>query len=266
MPIFGYQFLPRTPEIIAERRIHLDRYANLAQGSQLTVHLIILLYTLVTSSAHQKHAGRSQKGTFARVSRSLSASLSVRLAEYGTYGQWIFGLGWATWLGFLCIRETAPDYLHLTKRFGLIAASQLPIHYLLAMPHPYSPLQLLRKGSYRANMSLHQVTGRIILSFFAAHVVLYSYAFVQMSIFWQSVRNPKITVGLISAGILFVLGVTSTGLFRRRQYRWFYRVHVTGSSIILVLLFFHVEHIRIYLLESAVVVITNAALKFFSSR
>jgi DMSO/TMAO reductase YedYZ heme-binding membrane subunit len=158
------------------------------------------------------------------------------------------------------------DYLHLTKRFGIIAASQLPIHYLLAMPHPYSPFQLLRKDSYRLNMSIHQVTGRIILMFIAAHVLLYSICFARMNIFWQSVRQPKILVGLISAGILCTLGITSTPFFRRRHYRWFYKVHVTGSIVILPLLFLHVEHLRIYLLESEVVVVMNVVLRVFSSR
>jgi hypothetical protein len=73
-------------------------------------------------------------------------------------------------------------------------------------------------------------------------------------------------VALISAGILCTLGITSTGFFRRRHYRRFYRVHVVGSVIILPLLFFHVEHLRIYLLESAIVVMMNAVLRVFSSR
>ena len=149
----------------------------------------------------------------------------------------------------------------ITKRFGIIAASQLPIHYLLAMPYPNSPLRLLFKAPRSLNLALHKVTGKIIIAFFAAHVTLYSSAFVQMGLFWSSVTQFKIIVAVISASILFVLGATSAGFFRRSNYWWFYRVHVVGSVVILPLLFFHVSHIRLYLYESGAVVLANALLR-----
>lgn len=146
------------------------------------------------------------------------------------------------------------DYLHLTKRFGLIAASQLPIHYLLAAT----------KNSYRLNMSLHKVTGKIVIAFFALHISLYSIFFVQFGIFWNTIQQSYIVVALTSAGILFVLGITSIQFFRRRYYWWFYKLHVVGSAVVLPLLFFHVNPIRIYLFESAAVLVTNALLRMIS--
>ena len=158
------------------------------------------------------------------------------------------------------------DYLHLTKRFGLIAASQLPIHYLLAATHRHPPLQLLVKSSYKLNISLHKVTGMIVIAFFAIHILFYSIFFVKLDIFWESVKYSNIVVAMISAGILFILGITATRFFRRRHYWWFYKLHVIGSALVLPLLFFHVNHIRIYLFESAAVLIINAVLRTFSSR
>jgi hypothetical protein len=112
MSSFGYKFLPKTPELIVERRIRLDRYANLAQASQLIVHLVILFYGHAASTTANKRAGKSQKDITAvrtRVARSFSSKLSLGVGRgYGTYGQWMFGLVWAAWLGFLCIVETAP--------------------------------------------------------------------------------------------------------------------------------------------------------------
>ncbi|OKL58379.1 hypothetical protein UA08_06067 [Talaromyces atroroseus] len=253
----GYEFLPKTPELVEQRRIALDWYANLAQTSQLTVHLVILICELVQVRKFTKKS--RQRGDAAVLARNLKFTLSTEVVKgYGTYGQWVFGIAWTAWLGFLCITETAPDYLHLTKRFGLVAASQLPIHYLLAA----TPLQLaLRSSSYRPNMSLHKVTGKIIIAFFAVHMSLYSICFVQMGIFWKSVQQPNIVVALISAGILFIIGSTATQFFRRRYYSWFYMLHVIGSTLVLPLLFFHVNHIRIYLFESAAVLIINAVLR-----
>lgn len=112
MSYFGYKFLTKTPELIVQRRIQLDRYANLAQISQLIVHLIILFCNFVASVPASKLAGKSQKGNvavLARIASSLNFKLGVKVGRgYGTYGQWIFGLAWTAWLGFLCIAETAP--------------------------------------------------------------------------------------------------------------------------------------------------------------
>lgn len=112
MSYLGYEFLARTPELIEQRRIRLDRYANSAQISQLLAHLTILLCNFVASASARKLAGKSQKGyvaVLARVASSLNFELGVKVGRgYGTYGQWIFGLAWTAWLGFLCIVDTAP--------------------------------------------------------------------------------------------------------------------------------------------------------------
>lgn len=160
---------------------------------------------------------------------------------------------------------TEIDYMHLVKRFGLIGASQLPIHYLLAMKHPYAPLRLLPKSSRRQLLSLHLVTGRIIILFVTLHAILYSNVFIQMNIFGEAIWQPKIAAALISVSIFGTMGITSIRSFRRRAYPWFYKIHVIGSAIVLPLLFFHVQHIRIYVLESAAVVGLNALLRIFSS-
>jgi hypothetical protein len=158
---------------------------------------------------------------------------------------------------------TRIDYLHLVKRFGLIGASQLPIHYLLAMKHPYAPLRILLKSSSRQLLSLHLVTGRITILLVTLHAILYSSIFVRMNIFGKSVRQPNITVALVGVAIFATIGITSIRSFRRRAYSWFYRVHLIGSAIVLPLLFFHVRHIRIYVIESVAVVGLNALLRIF---
>ena len=109
----GYKFLKKTPELVGQRRITLDWYANLAQISQLTVHLIIPVCEVVASVQVRRFAKKSrQKGSAAvivRTARSLKFTLGTEVAKgYGTYGQWAFGIAWTAWLGLLCITETAP--------------------------------------------------------------------------------------------------------------------------------------------------------------
>ena len=155
--------------------------------------------------------------------------------------------------------------MHLVKRFGLIGASQLPIHYLLAMKHPYAPLRLLPKSSRRQLLSVHLITGRVIILFVTLHAVLYSTILMRLGIFGTSIQQPNIAVALFSVAILGMIGITSIKSFRRRAYSSFYKVHIIGSALILLLLFFHVKHIRIYVLESAAVVGLNALLRVLSN-
>jgi hypothetical protein len=155
--------------------------------------------------------------------------------------------------------------MHLVRRFGLIGASQLPIHYLLAMKHRYAPLRILPKSSRPQLLSFHSVTGRIIILFVTLHALLYSIMLMRMNIFGKSIRQPNIAVALISVTIFTVIGVTSIGSFRRRAYSWFYKVHLIGSAIVLPLLYFHVHHIRLYVLECAAVVFLNALLRMSSN-
>lgn len=115
-------------------------------------------------------------------------------------------------------------------------------------------------------MALHKVTGKIILAFFGLHVSFYFYFFAQAGILWTAIQNTYIVVALISAGILSVLGFTSMQSFRRKNYAWFYRVHVVGSAVVLPLLYFHVVAIRAYLIESGAVLLANAAYRILGSR
>jgi NAD(P)H-flavin reductase len=134
------------------------------------------------------------------------------------------------------------------------------------MKHPYSPLQLLLKGSHETIVAWHEVNGRIILTLFGIHVTFYSNFFVQNGMFWTNMQHLHLAVGLISAIIFLTIGITATGYFRRKNYPWFYKVHVVGSTIVLPLLFIHVHHIRLYVFESAAVLTMNVVLRMFSSR
>jgi hypothetical protein len=106
----------------------------------------------------------------------------------------------------------------------------------------------------------------MIIAFFTLHVILYVNFLVRMGMFWTSARHAKIVVGLASAAIFLLIGITSTQWVRRRWYAVFYRVHIAGSVGVLVLLYFHVEAVRGYLVGCAVIVAMNAVLRFRFSR
>jgi hypothetical protein len=129
MGYFTYKFIGKNPEIDATRRSTSDWYANLAQLSQLLFILAIPFSKLFlailfnpfrkgNSSDLNRETSRisaqksGQQGKALNLSRAVRDAGSVLDREvikgYGTYEQWIFGLGWTAWLGFLCINDTAP--------------------------------------------------------------------------------------------------------------------------------------------------------------
>ncbi|EHK99737.1 putative Ferric reduction oxidase 8, mitochondrial [Glarea lozoyensis 74030] len=112
------------------------------------------------------------------------------VAGWGERKFWIAGLGWWAWLITLCVVGTGDDYMHITKRFGIVAVSQFPIHYMLSMKSAYSPLSLalntsheelnpyhrvlgplepIRRWSYRVFFTIHLIFGIIILPMLFFH-------------------------------------------------------------------------------------------------
>ena len=87
-----------------------------------------------------------------------------------------------------------------------------------------------------------------------------------MKLWYDSIQRLNIVVGILAAAILFALGLSSTETFRRRYYWWFYKIHITGSFLLLPLLFFHVSHCRIYLFESAMILMANAIFRTYKGK
>jgi hypothetical protein len=129
MGYFAYKLIGKTPVLDATTRSTSDCYANLAQLSQLLFILVILFSKFVLASLFKflqnTHSldynvrtdgisiqKSSQEGRTLRLRRTTQNVESILGREvmkgYGTYEQWIFGFCWTTWLGFLCIKDTAP--------------------------------------------------------------------------------------------------------------------------------------------------------------
>lgn len=161
---------------------------------------------------------------------------------------------------------TRADYWHLTKRFGIVGASQLPFHYLLAVKTPYSPLQILTRSSHEQLNAVHQVLGRIVVLLFSLHALFYLNGFVQMGNLAEKLTHTIIIIGLVSVFLFNLIGTTALAWVRARSYRIFYGVHVIVAAVLLPLLYFHVHHIRTFIWETLAVYILHAALRFLSQR
>lgn len=139
--------------------------------------------------------------------------------------------------------------MHLTKRFGQIGASQLPVHYLLAMRAPYSPVQWLTRLSHEQLKASHQILGRITFVFFILHAVFYLNFFVLSGFLAKRIKDWDVIWGIVSIVLFSAISTTALGFIRRRNYRIFYISHIAIANFIILPLFLHVSHIRIYVYE-----------------
>ena len=163
----------------------------------------------------------------------------------------------------VCSNTHRVDYLHLTKRFGIVAASQLPIHYLLSAKTPYNPIQLITVLSHEELNPYHRLLGRIITTFFSMHAVLYLNFYVQASLLAKRIRDSDVQLGLAAIICFFIIGTSALSVVRTYSYHLFYIIHITLSPSVLVILYFHVSYIRIYILETAAVFVVLSLQRYY---
>ncbi|KAF1832200.1 hypothetical protein BDW02DRAFT_571266 [Decorospora gaudefroyi] len=263
----GYYFETLTKEQKHQRREFLDWYGFVAQSSVLVIFALFqisfaiswliksgLKYDQPKSPSFTKRPD-GKSGWLRGMQSGCNKMIwwmqkdVIRDWNWGTRGEWIGASVWTIWLFYLSIAHTGNDYLHLTKRFGQIGASQLPIHYLLAMRAPYSPVQWLTRLSHEQIKASHQILGRITFLLFLLHATFYLNFFVQSGYLAKRIRDWDVIWGLISIILFSTISTTALGFVRRWNYRVFYISHIAIANFIIVPLFLHVSHIRIYVYE-----------------
>lgn len=274
-----------TEEYKHRRRELLDYYGLVAQLSALLPLLVIVAIRLANRATSQQtkrstspgspylKANRSQDSATFHLATSWRAfnwwsgtPISILSYPLGTNGQLLAGISWTAWLFVLCAVQTSEDYMHLTKRFGIVAVSQLPLHYLLSWKSAWSPVALLSGSSWEELNRIHQVLGRIITLFLVLHASFYLNYFILEGVLSKAVVRPVVILGLLMIISFLLLGSTALSAVREKNYRLFFLVHICVASFVLPALWFHVSHARIYVLETLTVVIVGRVLRFLSRK
>ncbi|KAH0344754.1 hypothetical protein KCU81_g4675, partial [Aureobasidium melanogenum] len=281
-----WHFLDLNHDQKLERRRLLDLYGALAQVSALIPLALLQVYFLgiwlrrkwsrkhedaIPSSPHLKKqhidAFKGPAASFQSVRDKavwwMSDAYDVWRSRV-TKGEMVAGAVWTAWLIFLSCVQTQGDYLHLTKRFGIVGASQLPLQYLLAFKSPFSPIQHLTRCSWTTLNSAHQVLGRISTILFYLHAGFYLNFFIQAHVLAKRIKDWDVILGLVGTIAFTAVGTTALSPLRRLSYRVFYTTHVSLASILLPVLYFHVHHIRIYIIETVVVYVVHLVLRIFN--
>ncbi|KAF9636777.1 FAD-binding 8 [Lasiodiplodia theobromae] len=264
--MFGYEFVTLDGEQKAVRRNLLDLYGIIAQWSILAVFIIAQLGFVVRWAILRKSRQERPRSPFPDKAMNLEGKawywyFEEQLTRFRwwadeplregwfTKGECIFGLVWSLWLLFLCVHRTGNDYLHLTKRFGMVAASQLPLQYLLAMRSAYSPIQMLTRLSYERVVAIHQLLGKILTGFFGLHAAFYLNFFVRSGVLSKRLGDVDVITGLIGFVMFATMSTTALSYIRNWNYRIFFTTHVLLAIILVDVLIFHVSHIRTYVFE-----------------
>ena len=268
---FPYHFVTLNDEQNLHRRQLLDGYGQFAQLSILLLPLtyqlclgirllISRIWPFKTPQAIKEHQS-PVVSSFKQPARGCSTNLMVRirwfldeevLEGWNTRQEWLIASLWTMWLLVLVFKDTGDDYLHLTRRFGIVAASQLPLHYTLAAKS-WSPIQYLTRMSHEELNPYHRLLGRILTAFFSVHAIMYLNFYIQLNLLLKRIQDRDVILGLMAIATFMLIGTTALAKIRTWNYRFFFYLHVVLSASVLPILFFHVSHIRLYIIESAAI-------------
>ena len=162
--------------------------------------------------------------------------------------EWVVGLLWTAWLLLLCVLETGEDYLHLTKRIGLVAVSQWPLQYLLALKS-LNPVAYILSSSHEHVNRWHRVLARATTTLLCLHAALYLAFFVKRDRL-DRLANPVVLAGVIAFFGLSLMVTTALRTVRRFSYRLFFIIHLVLGIIIPIVIMIHAAPARTFLYEA----------------
>ncbi|KAI0594186.1 ferric reductase like transmembrane component [Biscogniauxia sp. FL1348] len=275
-----YQFVALDTDGKQARRHSIDRHAAYAQLSAFLPVCLFLLYRLavwlvrktlspgrgaysaVPDSPRLKKQRQTMLGYCAtwlrRVCWWLGDDLLLLGLNWGRRDQLIAGAGWTMWLLFLCVVGTGSDYLHLTKRLGLVAISQFPVQYLLALKN-LNPFALAFQSSHEQMNRWHRVLGRIVYLLLFMHTCLYLNYYFQEGILGQKVVSLVPALGISAFIGMCLLGATSFGTVREYSYRVFFVTHLIVALSLPPVVYFHAHHSMLYVAGALVVFFADLA-------
>ncbi|KAI1098357.1 metalloreductase Fre8 [Jackrogersella minutella] len=284
-----YQFVELDAAQKQARRQSNDRYAAYAQLSALVPIAVVLLFRLgswvvkraslnrgsysavpaVPASPALKQRRQSFAGSWFSVLRRIAWWFGDDVVflgiHWGQRDQIVVGMVWTAWLVFLCFIGVGNDYLHLTKRFGIIALSQFPLQYLLALKS-LNPIAFAFGSSHEQINRWHRVLGWVIYVLLFTHASLYLNFYVQEGILGERLVRLIPALGLASIIGLSFMNATALKVIRRYSYRVFFITHLAVAMLLPPAIFFHSHHGgRQYVVEAILVFLIDLGKRKFDT-
>lgn len=150
--------------------------------------------------------------------------------------------------------------MHLTKRFGIVAVSQLPLQYILALRH-LSPVLAIFGTSHEQVNRWHRVLGAIIYTLLLLHASFYLNFFAHFDNFWHRLLRPVIALGLAAITCMTLLVTTALSFVRRWSYRVFFVTHVVVAFVVPGLVLFHASPAKYYVAGALLLLIADLTMR-----
>lgn len=152
---------------------------------------------------------------------------------------------------------TALDYLHLTKRLGIIAISQMPLQYILALKS-LNPIAFVLRSSHEEVNRFHRALGRIIHFLLLTHAILYINFYVEHGVLLEKLTSSRSAqTGIIGIMSIDLLAVTAWKVIRTYSYRIFFITHLSVAMIIPPLIWFHAHSAKVFVAEAILVFLAD---------
>ncbi|KAF8466926.1 hypothetical protein BDZ91DRAFT_848669 [Kalaharituber pfeilii] len=231
---------------------------------------IVLLGLAAIRAYRRKHStGSSFPPTIGPLEwRVLHAPAVAAFPEMGSLGVWGGTLGYVVWQLYLAMSGTNEDYLHLTKAFGTLAVSNLPLHFFLAGKSRTFIHRWLLHCSHTSINIFHRWLGRLIFTFVAFHAILYlNYFFATDQV--DVLSSADILCGITAMTMLGIIFTTSLSLIRHTPSSYFtvfYFTHIILALLLFPILWMHVSHCHPYLILSALLWLWDYTSRWFATR
>ncbi|KAF6804541.1 ferric reductase like transmembrane component [Colletotrichum sojae] len=275
-----YKFLDLSRDEVQLRRQTLDRYASYAQFSALAPIVIALLVRLIVFLGQRWRRGAAYDAVpdspvLKRRRQSWVGNLDTKIRKgrwwmgddvyfmgqhWGQRDQWVFGVAWFAWMLVLSVLETGEDYLHLTKRFGIIAASQVPFQYMLALKS-FSPIAKVFRTSHEELNKWHRVLSRVTLALLVLHALFYLNFFLEKGILAKRLFAPVVFAGVVAFATMNMMTSTAAAAVRRYSYRVFFVTHLVGAFALPPLVFFHARSARLFMAKAIIVFLIDLVVR-----
>ncbi|EJF61615.1 iron reductase [Dichomitus squalens LYAD-421 SS1] len=136
------------------------------------------------------------------------------------------------------------------QRAGLVAASQIPIVYVLATKN--NVLSVAWGTAYDKLNYLHRFAGRLLVLAANVHAIGYIYLWTRERRWLRTIAQPQYAWGLTALILLDILLLFSLAWFRQKFYNMFIFTHVIASIVFLVAVSLHMSQAVPYVIAGAV--------------
>ncbi|MBE3043046.1 NADPH oxidase family protein, partial [Candidatus Bathyarchaeota archaeon] len=160
--------------------------------------------------------------------------------------------------------NTHPDYAHVTKRFGLIAASQLPIQTLLSLKI-FNPFARAFGTSHESINRFHRTLGRVIYLFLILHVANYFNLLYRAGSLPERLFDNVVLPGELSNICYTLLFATALPKVRAYSYRLFFITHLFVVFSTSAFLLIHAASARFYVIKGLFLFVLDLAARKFTT-